>query len=120
MSSTPFAAALRAEMEARELTQIALGAILGVSQPTLSNWTTGRYVPEPVYVFEMERALGLRAGSLSRHLGYGPLGSTAMVVSVLDAIAAADLPEATKKTLTAVYGALVPTSTARRSRQAVG
>lgn len=42
------------------------------AQSTVTGWLLGDYDPQPAAVFAMERALGVRAGSLSRLLGYLP------------------------------------------------
>lgn len=42
------------------------------SQPTVSFWESGTHEPEAEMVFAIERAIGVKPGSLSRHLGYVP------------------------------------------------
>lgn len=60
---------------ARDLSQEALAALLGVTQGSVSNWENGRNLPDdPTDVFDIERALEVPAGFLTQHLGYAPLG----------------------------------------------
>lgn len=66
-------------------------------QTVVSNWCVGKAEPSPMTVFAIEEALGLRGGSLSRHLGYLPLTAKDQR-SPEDAIRAdPTLPEQVKK-----------------------
>jgi len=67
-----FAATLAETMQEREMTQVALGDALGLTQSAVSSWRTGEAIPDWDTVFEIEVALQLSPGYLSRHLGYYP------------------------------------------------
>lgn len=57
---------------------------LGISKALLSGWERGAGgPPRPDQIFEIERTVGLPAGTLSRHLGYVPVGSSS-VLSAID------------------------------------
>lgn len=66
------------------MSQTALAGVLGRAQNTVSTWVAGDAAPSPEVVFEVEGHLGLRPGSLSRHLGYVPApdGDEAVVAAV--------------------------------------
>jgi len=68
----------RALIEARtkqRLSQRELGEAAGVSKAAVSQWEVGRSLPVPAKVPDLERALELEPGALSRLLGYLPIGS---------------------------------------------
>lgn len=76
-------------------------------QATISNYLTGKVEPEPAVTFAIERALQVRAGSLSRLLGYLPT-TTRTARSVPDAIADdPGLSDTARRALTAAYQQLV-------------
>lgn len=87
-----FKQALKQAREARGLSQEALVKKLGKkAQSVASKWEDvggdqARKVPDPDDVFLLEDALELPPGTLSRHLGYLPLDTTAG--SEVDAVAA--------------------------------
>lgn len=92
--------------EAKPGTQKWLGDRIGVSQSIINNWLQGDRLPSPWRVFDMERALDLQPGSLSRVLGYLP-ASARSVVTVEDAIRAdATLTARHRDALLAMYRAL--------------
>lgn len=68
-----FGSALIRARQAAGLTQSQLGAAVSIPQSTLSVWERGDAEPSPEVVFELERALGVKAGSLSRLLGFAPV-----------------------------------------------
>lgn len=73
MDTANFTEALSRAMDQARLNQSELGRAAGAAPAMLSAWLSGRTAnPEPQKVFAVERALGLRPGSLSRHLGYVP------------------------------------------------
>ena len=90
----PFAAAVRRRLDDMGRTQSWLGAEIArlldrgdpFSQAAISNYLMGKVTPEPAVTFANEQALQVRAGSLSRLLGYLPAG-TRSARSVPDAIA---------------------------------
>lgn len=66
------------------MSQTALAGVLGRAQNTVSTWVSGDAAPAPEVVFDVEDHLGLRPGTLSRHLGYvpAPVGDGAVVDAV--------------------------------------
>ena len=68
-----FRRGLRRARERRNVSQRALSRLAGVSHSAVSQWESGRALPEPVKVVLLERALELEPGSLSRLLGYMPI-----------------------------------------------
>lgn len=77
--TSAFGQRLRAEREATEprLSQRALGMKLNpqVTGQAVAAWEDGTTVPGPSMVFLLERCLELEPGSLSRYLGYLPVGA---------------------------------------------
>lgn len=84
-SATPeqlesFGRALAATLEAKGLTS---GALLGLtsgkttegSRSTVMSWLRGRVEPSRPKVVAIEQVLGLKPGTLSRHLGWLPLNA---------------------------------------------
>lgn len=68
-----FGKALASAREGRGMSQGMLADLLGKSQGGIGMWETGASVPAtPEDLFEVEEALELDPGSLSRHLGYVP------------------------------------------------
>lgn len=69
-----FGAALRDVLRVRGITQEELAAMVGdVSQAAISAWLSGASAPRSVSLtFAVERALKVKPGSLSQHLGYLP------------------------------------------------
>lgn len=65
-------------------TQARLGAALDVSWHAVGSWEKGIWAPAPEKVFEIERLLDLPPGTLSRHLGYLPLGAQPSVQAAVD------------------------------------
>jgi transcriptional regulator with XRE-family HTH domain len=59
----------------RRLSLRALGAVAGVSKSAVAQWENGRSLPVPGKVPDLERALELEPGTLSRLLGYLPIAS---------------------------------------------
>jgi len=110
-----FAASLRRRLDDMGRTQSWLGAeiarLLGrgdpFSQAAISNYLTAKVEPEPAVTFAIERALQVRAGSLSRLLGYLPT-TTRSARSVPDAIADdPGLSDTARRALMAAYQQLV-------------
>lgn len=67
-----FGSALRQVLKDRGLTQTAFALDYGAAPATVSQWVTGRSVPDPPDVFRLEEELGLPPATLSRHLGFQP------------------------------------------------
>jgi transcriptional regulator with XRE-family HTH domain len=59
----------------RRLSLAALGRAAGVSKSAVAQWENGRSLPVPTKVPDLERALELQPGALSRLLGYLPITS---------------------------------------------
>ncbi len=71
MADKRLVAALAQRLSGRVQADVA--AQVGVSPQLLSDWKAGRRRPAPVDLFSLERALDLKPGELSRHLGYVPV-----------------------------------------------
>jgi transcriptional regulator with XRE-family HTH domain len=67
-----FAPTLAAAREKRRLSKRALADRIGVQWTAVTHWERGHTIPQVRHVFALERALQLAAGTLARHLGYGP------------------------------------------------
>jgi transcriptional regulator with XRE-family HTH domain len=59
----------------RRLSLAVLGRAAGVSKSAVAQWESGRSLPIPAKVPDLERALELEPGALSRLLGYLPIAS---------------------------------------------
>jgi len=78
MTTTEFGDALRRRLDELDQTQEWLGVEVAriegrsgpVAQTTVSNWVNGRAAPKPATAVTIEKALGVRPGSLTRLLGY--------------------------------------------------
>jgi transcriptional regulator with XRE-family HTH domain len=57
----------------RRLSLRVLGEVAGVSKSAVAQWESGRSLPVPAKVPELERALEMEPGALSRLLGYLPI-----------------------------------------------
>jgi transcriptional regulator with XRE-family HTH domain len=66
---------LREARERSHRSQREIAAALEVSHTAVSQWEAGRALPVPAKVPELERALDLDPGTLSRLLGYLPIAS---------------------------------------------
>jgi transcriptional regulator with XRE-family HTH domain len=99
----------RARME-RRLSQRELSRALGVSHSAVSQWESGRVRPIPSKVAELEQALDLDPGTLSRLLGYLPIATSdaKAALTVLEAIRADPrLGDRERELLIAMYRQLV-------------
>ncbi len=121
-----FLAALREAREAAELTQAELAQKMGVAgQTTIQGWESGRGAKlDPERVFELEKALGLRPGTLSRHLGYLPVTTDGVApMSFADFLIGVDedrLTEKQRKVLLEVYNEFVGDQPAPTKPSVVG
>jgi transcriptional regulator with XRE-family HTH domain len=72
----------------RRLSLAALGRATGVSKSAVAQWESGRSLPIPAKVPDLERALDLEPGTLSRLLGYLPItsGDDKTALDVIEAI----------------------------------
>ena len=71
--SHPYAEALRAALNERSLSQVALAEMLGVTRSLVNQWVTGLQVPSNDRAFAIEEALEIDPpGKLTRHLGFIP------------------------------------------------
>jgi transcriptional regulator with XRE-family HTH domain len=66
---------LRRGREQRRLSQRKVADTIGVSHTAVSQWESGRSLPVPAKVPDLERLLDLEPGTLSRLLGYLPIAS---------------------------------------------
>ena len=109
-----FGNALREALAVQKMTQGDLAEVLGVRQPTVSGWINGISPPDSVdQTFAVERALKVRPGSLSRHLGYLPPEAVKNVATVRAAVMEDPTLSADEKSMIlAAYDAA--TSTKRR------
>lgn len=73
MSVDSFAEELRRLLSGVDVAGLA--AVLGVSERTVRSWARAERSTSPEVVFALERRLSVAPGTLSRHLGYLPLGS---------------------------------------------
>lgn len=82
-----FGGALQKALTVKRMTQVDLAEALGVKQPTVSGWLNAIAAPDsPSLVFDIERALDLTPGSLSKHLGFLPIDAVRSVATVRSAI----------------------------------
>jgi transcriptional regulator with XRE-family HTH domain len=72
----------------RRLSLAGLGRRVGVSKSAVAQWENGRSLPVPAKVPDLERALELEPGALSRLLGYVPIvsGNDKATLDVIEAI----------------------------------
>lgn len=78
---------------------------LGLSEQAVRDWMSGKSVPAPDRVFEIERALGLEPGELSHSLGYTPVGPPPDVIRSIRADGT--LRDDAKKALVSAYKAML-------------
>lgn len=83
-----FAAALREHMAVLNMTGAELARRTGRSPSAITNYTIGRDTPPPDVVFAIEAALRLAAGTLARHLGFGPIDPAGQPPGVAEAVLA--------------------------------
>lgn len=72
MSLETFAGELRRVMSRTDIAD--LSAAMGVTERAIRSWIRAERVPAPQVVFTLEERLALTPGTLSRHLGYLPVG----------------------------------------------
>lgn len=108
-----FAAALAVYLErkgwrAADLVRALRDSGLPVHQASMSQWQAALHEPPRAVVVEMERALNLRAGLLTRHLGYLPLTGGALNATDVESAVLADrlLSADQRQALIATYRAL--------------
>ena len=112
--SGSFGEAVKLRLDDLNKTQTWLGERMGelhgrrpYGQSTVGTWIA-RTELTPALVFDIERALDLPAGHLSKLLGYVPVGATPPPGSVVDAIEADPLlDDRGRRSLVAAYRALV-------------
>jgi transcriptional regulator with XRE-family HTH domain len=94
----------------RRLSLRVLGEVAGVSKSAVAQWESGRSLPVPSKVPELERALEMEPGALSRLLGYLPItgGDEKTSLDVIEAIRRdARLGEHGQELLIAMYRQLL-------------
>lgn len=98
-----FGRAVGEARDARGWSQEELAVKAGVSQSNVSGWESGKWAPDPEQVFAVERALRVKPGALSEHLGFVPaepsVRSTDLVAAILDS----DLDELDRRALAGLY-----------------
>lgn len=104
-----FGSALQSARTAKQWSQEHLGAEVGVSQAAVASWESGVNAPREETVFRLEARLGVRAGQLSQHLGFLPLGAARPnKVGVVEAILVdTRLTQENRRVLLAAYNAMV-------------
>lgn len=68
-SETPYAKSLRSALADAKITQAAFAASIGISQARVSEWCRGVADPSVAQVVAIDRALGLRPGTLLERAG---------------------------------------------------
>lgn len=102
-----FGQALNEAMRAAGWNQGDLATPLHTTQSSVSAWIHGKNVPHADDVFEVELLLDLTPGSLSRHLGYQPVGADlAPADMLLTIINNPDLDAESKELMTRFYKTL--------------
>jgi transcriptional regulator with XRE-family HTH domain len=83
-----FRGLLRQSRKRQRRSQRELASVLGVSHTAVSQWEAGRSLPAPNKMPDLERALELEPGSLSRLLGYLPItsGDDKISLDVIEAV----------------------------------
>lgn len=115
-----FAKALSTLMAARGVTQSELAAKINVSaQSSVSAWKLGQAEPERETVFAIERALGVRPGHLSRHLGYLPVTASKVKISTTEEAILADpaLDDNAKQIVLSTYRAIIEANRPKPGRK---
>jgi transcriptional regulator with XRE-family HTH domain len=105
-----FRRVLREARARRRLSLRVLGEVAGVSKSAVAQWESGRSLPVPAKVPELERALEMEPGALSRLLGYLPItgGDEKTSLDVIEAIRRdARLGEHGQELLIAMYRQLL-------------
>lgn len=67
--STEVAAIINDALQASELNQSDLARAVGVTQPTVSRWRSGKSLPDRAHFEAIESALGLDPGTLRAAIG---------------------------------------------------
>ena len=112
MEKTKFQQALERALVGRSQAEVARES--GVAASTISTWLSGGGA-NPEQVFAVERVLD-GPGTLSKHLGYVPVGTGPAPVDVIEAIEADDdLPGPDKDALVFLYSFLKSRSAERES-----
>lgn len=117
-----FGEALRLAMSAAGVTQESLAAAVGVGQAAVSQWVAGISSPKwPALTFAIEKVLRVRAGALSKYLGYLPLDAVKSVADIETAIAEDPrLTPAQRETMLSVLRSITTQQAARRGRPPKG
>lgn len=64
IAAEPLAVRIKRLRIARALTQVQLGALIGISGAAVGRWETGEYLPKGRYVADLARALGTDVAAL--------------------------------------------------------
>lgn len=99
---------LAATVRARGLEPLDLVRAVPSTSAEITNWLLGDTVPTPSAVFRLEEILDVHAGSISRLLGYLPLGPVAAGISVEDVVTRSQLIDGdSKRVVLAVWEELL-------------
>lgn len=98
-----FGRAVGEARDARGWSQEELAQRAGVSQSNVSGWESGKWAPDPDAVFAVERALRVKPGGLSEHLGYVPASPSDRQIDLVAAILDSDLDEIDRRALAGLY-----------------
>lgn len=118
-NGTRFSIVLSEALRAHEVSQTRLAELLGTTQSTVSLWATGKAVPDPHTVFDIEEVLGLRPGQLSRVLGFLPVASEKAPIDIEDCISQLDLDVESKRMLVIVARNTINNYRKLQSRESV-
>lgn len=113
-----FAIAFRELLTARGLSQVAFAEQYRVAASTVNQWATGRSVPDPDDIFDLEAWFGLRPGGLSETLGYVPVEALTTTIEGTEATIEADplLPDWGRRLLLTSYREIVSSRDVTRRR----
>ncbi len=98
-----FGRAFSAALDASGLNPPALAERLSVTDDAVRKWRNGMVPSGPQLVYDIEAALALQPGELSRHLGFRPLDTPASALDAIDADPSLD--ETTRPIILAAYRA---------------
>ena len=116
-----FGVALRRHLKLWGLSQAALADRLGTTQSAVSAWASGKSVPSPDRVFELEKVFELSPGTLAGLLQYRAPAEKEHRCDIVKAIEENEtLSRAHKELLLMMYASLIELDAGRRPRRPVG
>ncbi len=112
-----FGAALRRHLKLWGLSQASLAERLGTTQSAVSAWASGKSMPSPDRVFELERIFELSPGTLAGILQYRAPEEQEHRCDIVKAIEENEtLSRAHKELMLTMYASLIELDAGRRSR----